>query len=1100
MRGGYLYVLGGLDGFFNNSRLIYRAPLNADGSPGTWTLEASAIPDAGGGSGRSSFAVVVGPNSGGTDYLYVLAGQSGSGTIVSVPDVNYAPFNADGSLGAFSSAQPLATLYGHGAVQSAGQIFVSGGSKGLAPGVIISEVQASLIDAQSGALRDLGGGAFWQTSTPLAQPRQYHGTGINSGGEIYVIGGYSANGTAQDTIFRGGSGGVGSSYASSGNYSSRVIDLGGLFQLSTLKWNTDLNAGLGETITLQYRSAGTQNALLAQPWSTAGNSAPGVGITNTFTFAGVAANFIQYRALYTITTPFNHTPILNAVELRYSAAGPDLQVTESDGIKRARIGDVLTYTIAYTNNDSRIANGVVLTETPPLSTTFVGGSAGWSPVGGVYRLLLGSLASQAVGSATFAVRVDGKPQGGLLNSIVEIGYDNSMGTDPNIANNVSIDSDAIDVIDLQITTTDLKSDVVVSATNSYSITYGNAGQLDAPNVVITATIPPGARYLGGPPWTPIGNGQFVFPVGTVAGGSSNGVGFNIFISDTLNVGQAFTQSVKITTDGSSGPDVDLSNNVYSDIDTTLPSGPDLVVSLSDGRGTVARGDVLTYTVGIANVGGNIAMNSLLTETLPVSTTFLGPGGWTSIGGGSYTRTLGNIASGDSTTVQFIVQVDAAAALGPLNNTAYASTLDESSLVLGDNTATDIDVVSTQFVDLQIRVNDGVSSPAVGQILTYTINYTNAGNIPASGVVLTATLSPGLNFAGSGWVAVGNGQFERNVGSLGAGVVNTVTLRAQVDPGVAANTYVSNSVTVDFSGLDAYPGNNTASDIDYISPPIISFQIDDGVALVTQGQILSYTFQYRNAGSVTATNIILTETLPLTAAMVANATGWTQNGNSYARSVPDLGPGNSGSVGFGLKVLDNAAGGDLITNTGRLHAGNQTPAGDSISSDTDIVASGPMPDLQLTASAPSNVNFGTPVSAVVTVTNAGAGTAGDWFSVEIYLDRIPQSRTDLGDDHQEIGVLSSGAQQTRVFSLVDLTPGTHSVYFQVDTCYLADPIWCTNASYGRIAESNEANNIFGPLNVVVLPNNVQTYHVFLPIITMQAKTAQTLHTFLPIITR
>jgi uncharacterized repeat protein (TIGR01451 family) len=1077
---GYLYVLGGFTGSYAASA-IYRAPLNADGSPGVWTAEINAIPNAGGQSGRASFAAVVGPNSGEADYLYVLGGQAGSGTLVAVPDVNFAPFNPDGSLGTFSSAQPLpAALYGHAAVQSGGQIFVTGGSEG-ASGSIISKVQTSLIDAVSGALRDLGGGAFWRVSNPLAEPRQYHGAAINSAGQIYVIGGYAAGNDPHDTIYRGSSGGVGSVYPSTGFYLSHVMDLQGQFALGTLKWNSDVSASQNETITVQYRTGATQNLLLAQAWSTAGNSSPGINITNTFTFAAVAANFVQYRALFTITAPLNHSPALNAVELRYSAAGPDLQVFGSDGVKVARIGDVLTYTINYTNNDGRTAPGVTLTETPPLSTTFLGGSAGWSAIGGQYRLAFISLGPRATGSATFVVKVNGRPPGGLLNNVVEIAYDNSLGTDPIPANNVSIDSDSIEVVDLQITTSDLKSYVVVSSTNNYTVTYNNAGQLDAPNAIITATIPPGARYVGGPAWTPIGNGRFFFLPGTVAAGSTSAVAFTIFISDTPNLGQAFTQSVRIDYDRSKGPESDYFNNVYSDIDTMAASGPDLALSLSDGRGTVSRGDVLTYSLGVANAGGSTAMNVILTETLSANTSFVGPGGWTSAGGTVYTRSLGSIIGGDSTNVQFIVLVSDIAPLGPLTNTAAAGSPSESSQVLNNNTASDIDIVSLLYVDLKVNVSDGLSTPVTGQTLTYTIKYANLGTGPASGVVLTATLSQGLNYSGSGWVSAGNGQFTHTIGSLAAGASANVLLLALVDSNVAGGTHITNSVAIDFAGVDGFPGNNTDADVDYISPPVMVFLMDDGVALVTQGQILSYAFQYRNAGSVTATNIILTETLPLTAAMVADATGWTQNGNSYARSVPDLGPGNAASVGFGLKVLDNAAGGNLITNTGRLHAGNQTPAGDSISSDTDIVASGPAPDLQLSASAPSNVNFGTPVSAVVTVTNAGAGTAGDWFSVEIYLDRIPQSRTDLGDDHQEIGALNSSAQQTRVFNLVDLTPGTHSIYFQVDTCYLADPIWCTNASYGRIAESNEANNIFGPLNIVVLHSNVPPYKLFLPII-------------------
>jgi uncharacterized repeat protein (TIGR01451 family) len=1072
---GYLYVLGGFTGSYAASA-IYRAPLNADGSPGVWTAEINAIPNAGGQSGRASFAAVVGPNSGEADYLYVLGGQAGSGTLVAVPDVNFAPFNPDGSLGTFSSAQPLpAALYGHAAVQSGGQIFVTGGSEG-ASGSIISKVQTSLIDAASGALRDLGGGAFWRVSNPLAEPRQYHGAAINSGGQIYVIGGYAAGNDPHATIYRGSSGGVGSSYASTGNYASHVIDLGSLYQMGSLKWNSDINAGLGETITMQYRTSLTQSGLLAQAWSTAGNSAPGADITNTFSFGSVGANFVQYRALFTITAPLNHSPALNAVEVHYSPLGPDLQVSADDGISSARISDLLTYTINYTNNDDRFAPAVALTETPPLSTTFFGGSVGWSAIGGKYRLGLGSLGPHATGSATFVVAVGGRPPGGLLNNIVEIAYDNSLGTDPNPANNVTIHSDSIEVVDLQVTTTDLKSDVVVSSTNNYTVTYNNAGQLDAPNAIITATIPPGARYVGGSTWTPIGSGQFVFLPGTVAAGSTSAVAFTIFISDTPNVGQAFTQSVRIDYDGSKGPESDYFNNVYSDIDTMAASGADLALSLSDGRETVSRGDVLTYSLGVANVGGSTAMNVILTESLSANTSFVGPGGWTSAGGTVYTRSLGSIIGGDSTNVQFIVHVSDIAPLGPLTNTASVGSPSESSQVLNNNTATDIDIVSLLYVDLKVNVSDGLTTPVTGQPLTYTINYANLGTGPASGVVVTATLSQGLNYSGSGWVSAGNGQFTHTIGLLAAGASANILLLAQVDSNVAGGTHITNSVAIDFAGVDGFPGNNTDADVDYISPPVMVFRLDDGVAAVAPGQSLNYMFQYRNTGGVTATNIVITETPPASSVTVVDASGWAVSGNSYVRSVPDLVAGASANVSFGLKLTNTATAGTLVTNTGHIRAANQTDGGDIVSIDTDIVVIGGTPDLQIVSASSGGVGIGSSATIIVTVTNGGAAPAGNWFFAEIYLDRIPQSRTDLGDDYQEMGDLGPGAQKPVTFTHTFMSAGLHTVYFQVDTCDLFQADLCFNPSYGRIAESNESNNIYGPLNILVMP-----YSLFLPLV-------------------
>src|SRR5262249_23517601 len=157
-------------------------------------------------------------------------------------------------------------------------------------------------------------------------------------------------------------------------------------------------------------------------WTSAGSTLPGQGVTSTYTFGNQSARVFQYRALFTTTAPYTHSPTLNLIELRYSLTGPDLQVFQTDGISTAHIGDVLTYTIAYTNNDNRTAPGSVLTLTPPISTVIIGGP-GWVASGSIYKLNLGSLAPHTVGSTYFVVQVAGKPAGGSIFSVLQIGYD-----------------------------------------------------------------------------------------------------------------------------------------------------------------------------------------------------------------------------------------------------------------------------------------------------------------------------------------------------------------------------------------------------------------------------------------------------------------------------------------------------------------------------------------------------------------------------------------------------------------------------------------------------------------------------------------------------
>jgi hypothetical protein len=90
----YLYAVGGLDRY-GTTASIERAPLSADGVPGTFEMLASSLT-----APRDGAAYVrIG------DYLYLFSGyrpgRDGSSSKGLTPTVERAPVNADGSLGAF---------------------------------------------------------------------------------------------------------------------------------------------------------------------------------------------------------------------------------------------------------------------------------------------------------------------------------------------------------------------------------------------------------------------------------------------------------------------------------------------------------------------------------------------------------------------------------------------------------------------------------------------------------------------------------------------------------------------------------------------------------------------------------------------------------------------------------------------------------------------------------------------------------------------------------------------------------------------------------------------------------------------------------------
>jgi uncharacterized repeat protein (TIGR01451 family) len=128
-----------------------------------------------------------------------------------------------------------------------------------------------------------------------------------------------------------------------------------------------------------------------------------------------------------------------------------------------------------------------------------------------------------------------------------------------------------------------------------------------------------------------------------------------------------------------------------------PITPDMTVGKDDGTTTYYPGGELEYTITYANADppdAGAALDAVLTDMLPPSTTFLSCSGGqscgeTSPGSGIVTFSLGTVAAGGSGSVTLRVQVAADAPTGTLTNTVE---LDYSDVLFSDYpvlTATDV---------------------------------------------------------------------------------------------------------------------------------------------------------------------------------------------------------------------------------------------------------------------------------------------------------------------------------------------------------------------------------------------------------------------------
>src|SRR6185436_13555825 len=104
---------------------------------------------------------------------------------------------------------------------------------------------------------------------------------------------------------------------------------------------------------------------------------------------------------------------------------------------------------------------------------------------------------------------------------------------------------------------------------------------------------------------------------------------------------------------------------------------------------------------------------------------------------------------------------AAAGLNSIANTASIADdgAYEPDINPADNSANDTDTLNAAPAFGTFTKSDGLTSTTPGSTLTYTINYANAGNQDATGVVLTETVPTGTTFVAAGssvWTGCSNG--------------------------------------------------------------------------------------------------------------------------------------------------------------------------------------------------------------------------------------------------------------------------------------------------------------------------------------------------------
>ncbi|GAB4429363.1 MAG: hypothetical protein OHK0015_13220 [Chloroflexi bacterium OHK40] len=656
------------------------------------------------------------------------------------------------------------------------------------------------------------------------------------------------------------------------------------------------------------------------------------------------------------TTPPGQTVLTNSASVTVGASAPvasntiDVTVVEPRMAMAKRFstspvypGQTIQVTLVVTNTGTATAFDV-LVEDPLPTDYFSAVSEGSTPPGFTFsatpsgantlvRYTGGSIDPGASASFTFNVTIDSSvsTDAFIFNTATVTQATTLPGASPHERDEPDVDaSDGLTVAvpDLVLTKSDGGASAVPGASITFTLSYTNTGNRAATGVTLSETVPDHTTFdaaASTPGWScadgsPAGT-VCTLTIGTLPAGDTGSASFTTRVVNPLPAGvTSVANAALITDDGTNGTDPTPGDNTATD-SAPVNAAPDLVLTKSDGVSFVVPGQVITYTLTISNVGNLGATGIVLSDQLPPGASFVGA----SDGG---TETAGvvswppfDLAGATSTTRTVSVQIadpfpDPS---GLLLNTASVADdgTNGADPTPANNNASDTDYVRPA---LALTKTDGGATAVPGGTVTFTLHYTNTGEIDASGVTLTETVPQHTSFdrdsSPIGWDCAGGGAAgdtcTYSVGTVPAGASGTVDFVTRVDDALPASvTEIINAARIsddDSKGPDRTPADNSAGEQTPVdAAPDLTLTKSDGGAQPRAGEPIGYLLTYRNTGNQGASGVTISETVPehTTFDPAKSTPGWNCTGTAAGSScrflVGSVAAGAEGQVIFTVVV-------------------------------------------------------------------------------------------------------------------------------------------------------------------------------------------------------
>ncbi len=639
----------------------------------------------------------------------------------------------------------------------------------------------------------------------------------------------------------------------------------------------------------------------------------------------------------------------------------DLEVALADSPDPIAVGGGITYTATVTNHGVSDATGVVVTNTLPAGTVYVGATPSQGSclqAAGIVTCSLGTIADG--GTATVAITVTAAAPGTVTDSASV----DATTPDTNAANDAdSEDTQVTPASDLSITKSDSVDPVIAGQNLTYTLVVSNAGPSAATNVVVTDSVPAGTSFVSADAGGSESGGTVTWALGGLANGGSTTVHVTVHVDEARTANITNTASVD-----ADQADPDPSDDADTEA-TVVDEDAELSITKSDSADPSLAGQDLTYTLTVTNDGPSDATNVVVTDAVPAGTSFVSADGGGIEAAGVVTWNLGAVDDGDIVTVHVTVHVDADRTTD-LTNTANVGS-DTPDTDGSDDAATEATTVD-ELADLRIAASDSVDPVVAGDDLTYTLVVTNDGPSDATNVVVTDAVPTGTSFVSAdGGGAEAAGTVTWTLGTIASGGTVTLHVTVHVHPDRTAALSMTADVSSDVADPDA--SNDSATEPTAVAGSAdLAITKSDGADPVIAGTDLTYTLVATNDGPSDATGVVVTDTVPAGTTFVSADGGGVEAAGTVTWNVGTLADGDAATIHVTVHV-DPARTAD-ISNTATVGSGVVDPdASDDTATETTSVQT--RADLSITKSDSADpVVAGTDLTYTLVVTNDGPSDA------------------------------------------------------------------------------------------------------------------------------